>query len=163
MDIKKIQNGTSLIPGAKKERKIDQKIDFQNALKNAKIGPKVSNPSPSPTAVSEKGQTVNEPSFGLTSLTFLPNPEDITQVRSRGIKAAENTLDLLENYQQAVSNPHITLKKIDSLVESLDQEVKSLNSLSEKLPASDPLQKITTEIGVVSAVEIEKFKRGDYV
>jgi hypothetical protein len=163
LDIKKIQNGTSLIPGAKKERKIDQKIEFQKTLKDAQTNAKVSNPSPSAVSVPEKGEIVPEPSFNLMALPILPGLEDITQVRSQGIKAAENTLDLLEKYQKAVGDPQMTLKKIDRIVESLDQEVQSLNSLSEKLPVSDPLQRITEEIRVVSSVEIEKFKRGDYL
>jgi hypothetical protein len=34
---------------------------------------------------------------------------------------------------------------------------------AEKLPPNDPLRRILDEIGVLAAVETEKFNRGDYV
>jgi hypothetical protein len=41
--------------------------------------------------------------------------------------------------------------------------LENLNRLSEQLSPSDPLKKIMTEAGIVSAMEIEKFRRGEYV
>ena len=85
------------------------------------------------------------------------------QVRSRGIQSAEKTLDLLDQYQKAMANPDQSLKNIHPLIQSLSQELQGLNILSEKLSPSDPLQSILTNTGIVSAVEIEKFYRGEYI
>jgi hypothetical protein len=104
-----------------------------------------------------------DPAFSVQALNFLPEQEEITQIRSQGIRAAESTLNFLEKYQKAVGDPQITLKKVDPLVRSLSHEVNDLHLLSEKLPPSDPLQKIMREIGIVSTIEIEKFNRGEYI
>lgn len=83
--------------------------------------------------------------------------------QSQGTEATERTLDLLERYQVALSDPRVSLKEVYSLVQSLRQEVQELNRWSDQLPPSDPLRKIMGEIGILSNVEIEKFNRGDYV
>lgn len=93
------------------------------------------------------------------SLLQSPSPS----IRSQGVQAAEKTLDLLEDYQKKIANSQIPLKKIDGLLQSLSKELQGVRELSEKVPPSDPLQKILSEIGIVSAVEIEKFNRGDYL
>jgi hypothetical protein len=69
----------------------------------------------------------------------------------------------LEEYKNAMGDPEMPLKKIDPLIQSLSQGMQDLNTLSAKLSPSDPLQKILTEVGIVSAVEIEKFRRGEYI
>ena len=84
-------------------------------------------------------------------------------MRSQGVKVAESTLGILEEYQKAIGDPQKTPRQIDPLVQSLSEEVKSLKMLAEKVPPSDPLQKIMTDLGIVSTVEIEKFNRGEYV
>jgi hypothetical protein len=83
--------------------------------------------------------------------------------QSQGVQATEKTLDLLERYQEALSDPQVSLKKVYPLVQSLRQEVQEINRWTDHLPPSDPLRKIMGEIGVLSSVEVEKFNRGDYV
>ena len=86
-----------------------------------------------------------------------------TELRSQSIEKTEKALEILETYQKALSDPEMELKKIDPIVRALSEEVKNLNALSGKLPISDPLQKLLTEVGIVSTVEIEKFNRGEYI
>jgi len=88
---------------------------------------------------------------------------ELPQIRSQGIKVAENTLSLLEKYQKAMADPQMTLKKVDHWVQSLATEVNDLISFSDKLPAADPLREIINEIGIVSKVEIQKFNSGEYI
>jgi hypothetical protein len=160
MDIKKIMNGTPLIPGLNQGRKSQlSQVDFQKALKNAKSNltePDQSSPSPSRGAE----EIPTAPSHFIQALS---GPEQIDPIRVQGVSQVENTLSILEKYQKAVGDPKMTLKKVDRLVQSLSQEVNGLNQLSEKLPTSDPLQKIMNEVSIVSAVEIEKFNRGEYI
>jgi hypothetical protein len=160
MDIKKIINGTSLIPELNQERKSQlSQLDFQKVLKDAKTNITIADqPSPLPS------RGVEEIPAGTSYLIqALSEPERINQIRFQGVSQVENTLSILEKYQKAVGDPQMTLKKVDRLVQSLSQEVNGLNQLSEKLPTSDPLQKIMNEVGIVSAVEIEKFNRGEYI
>ena len=86
-----------------------------------------------------------------------PNP------KSQGVRATERTLDLLERYREALSDPRVSLKKVHPLVQSLRREVQEMNRWTDQLPPSDPLRKIMGEIEILSRVEIEKFNRGDYV
>jgi hypothetical protein len=164
MDIKKIMEGTSPISGINSERKNElNQLDFQKLLNDAKSDLSAVNQPSSPFPSMEMREIPVDPAFSLQALNFLPEQKEITQIRSQGIRVAESTLNLLERYQKAVGDPQITLKKVDPLVQSLSQEVNGLHLLSEKLPSSDPLQKIMREIGVVSTIEIEKFKRGEYI
>lgn len=160
MDIKKIINGTTSITGLNQKRKNQpSQLDFRKVLKDAKSNISVAGQSPpSPSKGVEEIPT--DPSFVIPALS---EPEQINQIRSQGVKKAENTLNILEQYQKAVGDPQMTLKKVNRFIQSLSQEVSGLNRLSEKLPTSDPLQKIMNEIGIVSAVEIEKFNRGEYI
>ena len=47
----------------------------------------------------------------------------MNQIRSMGIKATEDTLGILEQYQRAIGDPGKTLRQIETLVQSLSQGV----------------------------------------
>jgi hypothetical protein len=132
-------------------------LDFAELLKQANPDPKSVSQTVSPLPSQGEVQPVSSLPFIMSKL------EEINQVRLQGIEATENTLSLLEQYQEAMADPDVSLKKVDPLVESLSKEVNSLNVLSERLSPADPLQKILTEVGIVSTVEIERFRRGDYL
>jgi tetratricopeptide (TPR) repeat protein len=99
--------------------------------------------------------------------------ERVLQLRSGDLEAVMSLAHIadlqgdyhgaVKQYQKAIGDPHQSLRQMDSLVRFLSNEVKRLNTLAEEIPPSDPLRKIMTELGVVSAVEIEKFNRGEYV
>ena len=158
MNIKTVMNvSSSVSPVNKRENEKPAELDFQELLRQA---------NPSPKSI---GQTTSSlPSLGevepLSNMAFVMSKlEEINQVRLQGIESAEGALSLLEQYQKAMANPDMSLKKVDPLVQSLSKEVNGLNLLSERLSPSDPLQKILTEVGIVSTVEIEKFRRGEYI
>lgn len=164
MDVKKIMEGISAISGVNSGRKNElSQLDFQKLLNDAESNIKAVDQSSSLSPSMGMRDVPVDPAFSVQALHFLPEQEEITQIRSQGIRAAESTLNFLEKYQKAVGDPQITLKKVDPLVLSLSQEVNDLHLLSEKLPPSDPLQKIMREIGIVSTIEIEKFNRGEYI
>jgi hypothetical protein len=126
------------------------------------------------TRVSEKEKAVSAASsmavdllqggsVPLTSLNFILGTGGPEQVRAQGMKAAEGTLKLLEEYQKTLADPRTSLKKIGPLVQSLSQKAQDLTRISEGLPTSDPLRKIVTDVGVLCAVEVERYNRGEYV
>jgi hypothetical protein len=90
-------------------------------------------------------------------------PGSVDQVRSRGVDAAGSLLNALEQYQHALADSRTSLRGVQEHVESLARGVKDLRLLSNRLPPSDPLQKIMAEVGILSAVEVERFNRGEYV
>jgi hypothetical protein len=164
MKIKEITQQVSSILGTKNTLKDEpSELEFQKLLKDANVklnhaSQRIS-PSPHEGGVNE----LSSPALSASSVSYLLKSEDIAQIRSQSIQATENTLKVLEEYENAMVDPEMPLKKIDPLIQSLSQEVQNLNILSEKLSPSDPLQKILTEVGIVSAVEIEKFRRGEYI
>ncbi len=83
--------------------------------------------------------------------------------RSQGLQATERTLDLLEQYREALSNPRVSLKNMGPLVQALRDEVQGMEKWTDRLAPSDPLRKIMNAVGILSNVEMEKFNRGDYV
>lgn len=161
MDVKKI--GGEIPPlaiGKKGTMEGSEGADFQKALQEAhshlqgSLAPSVSTED---AGRAEWLEPVNFPLLNPMVEEGAPTP------RSQGVQATEKTLDLLERYQEALSDPQVSLKKVYPLVQSLRQEVQEMNRWTDHLPPSDPLRKIMREIGVLSSVEVEKFNRGDYV
>lgn len=98
------------------------------------------------------------PSFPVASLTPLET-EKLSPIQRRGIELAQRTLDLLEKYRQGVADLTPSPKDLGPLVESLSEEVQKLSGLAKELAPSDPLQKLVTEVGVLSAVTIWKHRQ----
>jgi hypothetical protein len=164
MKIKEITQQVSAVLGSKNTQKEEPtELEFQKLLKDANV--KLNHPSERmPPSVHDEGVTeLSSPALTASSVSYLLKLEDIAQIRSQSIQATENTLKVLEEYKNAMGDPEMPLKKIDPLIQSLSQGMQDLNTLSAKLSPSDPLQKILTEVGIVSAVEIEKFRRGEYI
>jgi hypothetical protein len=151
MKIKEVIQGNSSILGSERLGKNELKgVDFQKMLSDASA--KLKGVSPMPSGPVSSASPLDGPS-GM----------DLNQVRSQSIQATENTLTLLEAYQEAMANPEVTLKKMDAFIQSLSDQIEHLNTLSEKLSSSDPLNRIMTEVGIVSTVEVEKLRRGEYI
>jgi len=160
MEIKKIVHGTSPLLNTDANEKGKVKDDlFKKMLEGASSQYHDGPESISPGA----GGISQDPLAPLAPLASSPNLSDPAQVRLQSIESTEKTLGLLEQYQKALANPNQSLKSIYPLVQSLSQELQDLHRLSETLSPSDPLQPILTQTGVVSAVEIEKFHRGEYI
>jgi hypothetical protein len=153
-------------------KRIDQEISAPTARNGEKrVGPGdqefkriLEQLTGSPTKPSDLGagsEIAVPPSFTDYPIPFLD--ESAGSVREQSVNAAEGVLGLLEEYQRSLADPQSSLKDLDGLVQSLSREVSALIELSEKLPPADPLKKIASEVGMVSAVEIEKFNQGRYV
>ncbi len=144
----------------KRKREELEETDFQKALQKAHSHPQEA-PAPS---VSKGGmgwaEWLEPETFWLLSSNLATGA---LSPQSHGTEATERALDVLEQYQEALSNPQVSLKEVYSLVQSLRQEVQELNRWRDQLSPSDPLRKIMGEIRMLSNVQIEKFNRGDYV
>ena len=155
------QQISSILDSKKIQKEESRQLDFQRLLGDADAKLNAEGQGISPSSPDGGVKEISGPTS--SAISYLWRLEDTEQIPSQSIRATENTLEVLGEYEKAMANPGISLKKIDPLIQSLSQKVSGLNTLSEKLPPSDPLQKILTEVGIVAAVEIEKFRRGDYI
>ena len=162
MEIKKVAQDISplLKMGTLEKGKMENDL-FKRMLEGASSqyldGPNSLSSSPGSEGIS------SGPVSPAAPLDLVSELKDSAEVRLQGIQSTEKTLELLEQYQKAMANPDQSLKNIYPLIQSLSQELQGLNILSEKLSPADPLQSILTNTGIVSAVEIEKFYRGEYI
>jgi hypothetical protein len=164
MKIKEItQQVSSTLRSRNIQKEETKELEFQKLLKDANVKLNDATQRISPSPREEVVKELSSPALSASSVSYLLKFEDIAQIRSQSVQATENTLEVLKKYEETIANPEISLKKIDPLIQSLSQEVQDLKILSEKLSPSDPLQKILTEVGIVSTVEIEKFRRGEYI
>ena len=160
MDIKKIGISPSL-PSFGQNQETKKTSDFQQILQEAHQSVGVSQTNPG--LMSTPPIQPLSPGFEIGPLKGVMEVQSAEQLRAQGVSAAEKTLDLLGQYQQALADPAQSLKQINPLVESLSQKVELLQKLTQQFTDGDPLSKIIREVGVVSAAEIAKFNRGDYI
>ena len=164
MDVKEVK-GTNLaaLAGKKGKKEGLEGLDFQKLLQEAQSNRTQTEGTTSPMASSGNPQVFTDSVLSLPSLNLVPGLVEPSGLRAQGIEATEKALDLLQKYQKVMADPAISLKEVNPLIQSLSGELKDLAGWAEKLPASDPLQKIMTDLEIVSSVEVEKFNRGDYI
>ena len=156
MDIKEI-SGALMAPALVHKKEGGSSSEFQKILQDVHQAANRENP---PDSVGLPGAVQG---FEVGPVNGVLEIQDLNQLQTRGVSATENTLALLEQYQRALSDPTQTLKDINPLVQSLSEKVTDLEKLAQNLAPADPLKKIVQEVGTLSAVEVEKFNRGEYV
>ena len=75
----------------------------------------------------------------------------------------ESFLDILEEYQNKLLDPHATLRDIHPLIQRMETEQEALAPVLNSLPPGDGLKDILNDALVTSSLEVIKFNRGDYV
>jgi len=84
------------------------------------------------------------------------------ELRLAGLSMSENTIDLLESFSQALSDLHLRPSDLLPLIEALEGDTTTLLDIKEQLPKHDPLAQLIDRVATISAIEAEKFRRGDY-
>ena len=79
------------------------------------------------------------------------------------MKRIQAALDLLENYQQQLGDPQISLKEMVSVVSALERQIHDLRWSENQRVLPEELARIASEVLVTAQVEVSKFYRGDYV
>jgi len=69
---------------------------------------------------------------------------------------------MLEHYGTLLNNPDTTEETLEQISSNLSQRAEDIKNLRDNLGQEDPLRKTLNAIGIVSAVEALKIKRGDY-
>jgi len=79
------------------------------------------------------------------------------------IDRVENLLNVLNEYQQKLKDPHFSLKEIDPLVKQMEKEKENLAPVLDSIVEDDDLKDILNQALVTSSLETIKFNRGDYI
>ena len=165
MKIDKLDNLTNLLMPDKKEsthkaggadfQKILEETQADQAAKSQKL--------PESGSVFRAAGIPDGPlgAYSFSPLTELGNPLRRTQAQS--LQAADQVLRVLEEYQKGLADPEVSLKNLYPMIQLLSSEIQGVSQGAEKLPANDPLKRILSEMGMLAAVEVEKFNRGEYV
>jgi len=99
----------------------------------------------------------------ITSTSTIPS-EPLFAVQNKPvIERTEKILDILEEYQNRLLDPHSTLRDIYPLIEKMETEKEALTPVLDSLQPGDGLRRILTEVLIASNVEVIKFNRGDYL
>jgi hypothetical protein len=84
------------------------------------------------------------------------------ELRLAGLSMSESTINLLESFSQALGNLHLPTSDLLPLIEALEGDTTTLLDIKDQLPQHDPLAQLIDRVATISAIEAEKFRRGDY-
>ena len=79
------------------------------------------------------------------------------------IERVENLLNILDEYQEKLKDPGISLKEIDPIIKQMEREKKNLAPVLDSIVEGDGLKNILNQTLVTSSLETIKFNRGDYI
>lgn len=75
----------------------------------------------------------------------------------------EGLLDLLDDYRRQLVDPRVNLKGLDAAVQAVARGRDELSSLLDGLPDGDGLKDVLNQTLVTAEVEIQRFRRGDFL
>jgi hypothetical protein len=79
------------------------------------------------------------------------------------VERIHNFLNLLDNYRQQLSDPQVTLRTLEPVMNTIAKEKDQLSGLLESLPNEDGLKHILNQTLITASLEVIKFNRGDYI
>nr|MBF0221521.1 hypothetical protein [Desulfobulbaceae bacterium] len=103
-----------------------------------------------------------EPTATVQSTSFTDEPAVPAQLRLDGVFISENTIDLLESFENSLENLTLTETDLTPIIDALEHGTTSLLDIKEQLPKDDPLALLIDQVATISIIETEKFRRGDY-
>jgi hypothetical protein len=164
MKIDKLDNLTNLLmPDKKGNTQKTGGADFQKILEETQAGGGAESQKLSESGSVFRAAGIPEGPLGAYSFPPLSEFGNPVHAQTRSIQAADQILNVLEEYQKALADPAVSLKNLYPMIQSLSSEVQGVSQDAEKLPANDPLKRILDEMGILAAVEVEKFSRGEYI
>lgn len=101
------------------------------------------------------------------TIRSLKGPQDPIAV-SAGPEGAVETMalkliDRLEDYQKLLSDPDITLKQIQPVVEQLEKQADGSRAMMSDMPEGHPLRAIVQDVVANIDQEVARFNAGYYV
>ena len=123
--------------------------DFKDILKES-----VENPTKSPSKI--PSTTLMDP---ISALRFDPLSDKDKNIT---VDRIHNLLNLLDTYCQQLSDPHVTLRTLEPVMNAITKEKDQLSGLLDSLPNEDGLKHILNQTLITASLEEIKFYRGDY-
>jgi len=164
MKIDKLDNLTNLLMSDKKGSTHKAgSADFQKILEETQADQAAESQKLSESGSVFRAAGIPEGPLGVFSFPLLTEVGNSVQTQARSLQTADQVLRVLEEYQKGLADPEVSLKNLYPMIQSLSSEIQGVSQDAEKLPANDPLKKILSEMGMLAAVEVEKFNRGEYV
>ena len=124
--------------------------DFKNILKES-----VENSKENPSKL--QPATLMDPVSAIRLNPLSPQDKNIT------VDRIDNLINLLDNYRQQLSDPHVTLRKLEPVVNTIAKEKDQLSGLLESIPNEDRLKDILNQTLITASLEVIKFNKGDYI
>ena len=117
--------------------------------------------------IQKTGGTELKPSARPVPATVPIHPAQLNNLLATktdlAVERIDRFIDMLERYQQKLTEPGATLKDMDRLISDISLEKDRLASLTASLDAEDGLRGILNEALVTASREVFKFQRGDYI
>ncbi len=98
----------------------------------------------------------------LSPLNPLQQAAPVDQGRQQAAGAGSDTLALLEHLSSLLAGPEVSEGALEEMANALEGKAEELMAVRDSLGQDDPLRHQVNEIGILSAVEAYKIKRGDY-
>ena len=124
--------------------------DFKNILKES-----VENSTENPSKI--QPSTLMDPVSAIRFNPLAPQDKNIM------VERIDNLLNLLDNYRQQLSDPQVTLRTLEPVVNTIAKEKDQLSGLLDSLPNEDGLKHILNQTLITASLEVIKFNKGDYI
>jgi hypothetical protein len=85
----------------------------------------------------------------------------ISPMTIKGLDMGEQAMELLDGYALALSDPAVSLKKLQPMVNELASLKEGLDKTVAGLSDDDPLKGILKDVGATLESEVLRFSRGD--
>jgi len=83
-------------------------------------------------------------------------------LRLDSISLTEDTINTLEKFSAALSNPAFSAQDLEPFADALENDTAALVALKNQLPGDHPLSALLGRVATASYVESAKLRRGDY-
>ena len=91
-------------------------------------------------------------------------PQNLLEGKANVLKQGDKILNLLDDYGRVLTDPEITLKEIEPLVERIEEEVSLFEMEAAQVGHDDKiLDQLTHDLATTAQVALFKFHRGDFL
>ena len=91
-------------------------------------------------------------------------PQNLLEGKSTVLKQGDKILNLLDDYGRVLTDPAMTLKEIEPLVERIEEEVSLFEVEAAQVGQDDKaLSRLTHDLATTAEVALFKFRRGDFL
>ncbi len=91
-------------------------------------------------------------------------PQNLLEGKTNVLKQGDKILNLLDDYGRVLTDPAMTLKEIEPLVERIEEEVSLFEMEAAQAGHDDKiLDQLTHDLATTAQVALFKFHRGDFL